>query len=94
MLEEAQVRTVARLARIRIDESEIPAVAAQLSRILEFVAQMNSVDTAGVEPLAHPLELTARRRADLVTEVDQRAVMQDCAPSVEDSYYLVPRVIE
>lgn len=94
MLEEAQVRSVARLARIQIEESEIPAVAAQLSRILEFVAQMSSVDTTGVEPLAHPLELTARRRADQVTEGDQRVTLQGSAPAVEGGYYLVPRVIE
>jgi aspartyl-tRNA(Asn)/glutamyl-tRNA(Gln) amidotransferase subunit C len=94
MLDEAQVRTVARLARIQIDDSELPGLALQLSRILELVAQMNAVDTTNVEPLAHPLELTARRRPDLVTECDRRAATQVSAPQVLDGYYLVPRVIE
>jgi aspartyl-tRNA(Asn)/glutamyl-tRNA(Gln) amidotransferase subunit C len=94
MLDEAQVRTAARLARIQIDDSELPGLVLQLSRILELVAQMNAIDTTDVEPLAHPLELTARRRADVVTEHEQRTSAQDTAPSVKDGYYLVPRVIE
>ncbi|MGH8596925.1 MAG: Asp-tRNA(Asn)/Glu-tRNA(Gln) amidotransferase subunit GatC [Gammaproteobacteria bacterium] len=94
MLDEAQVRIVARLARIQIADTEIPALLQQLSRILEFVEQMNAVDTTTVEPLAHPLELSARARADVVVETDQRESLQRSAPVVRDGYYLLPRVIE
>jgi aspartyl-tRNA(Asn)/glutamyl-tRNA(Gln) amidotransferase subunit C len=89
-----EVRAIARLARIQIDEAEIPAFEQQLSRILEFMAQLNSLDTTGVEPLAHPQELAARLRADVVTETDESKDFQQTAPHVENGLYLVPKVIE
>ncbi|MGE0482944.1 MAG: Asp-tRNA(Asn)/Glu-tRNA(Gln) amidotransferase subunit GatC [Gammaproteobacteria bacterium] len=88
------VRAIARLARLSIAESEIPVYAGQLSSILDFVAQMNAVDTAGVAPLAHPLELAARLRPDTVTEADRREELQTGAPETADGLYLVPQVIE
>jgi aspartyl-tRNA(Asn)/glutamyl-tRNA(Gln) amidotransferase subunit C len=94
MLEEAQVQAIARLARIQLKTCEVPAMASQLSRILTLIEEMNRIDTSGVEPLAHPLEPTARRREDIVTESDRRAVYQATAPAAQDGYYLVPRVIE
>jgi len=94
MLEVDEVQAVARLARIALDPAEIPAMAAQLSRILTLVDAMNQVDTDGIEPLAHPLEPAARRRADVVTEADHRADFQAVAPATENGYYLVPRVVE
>ena len=89
-----EVTAMARLARLAIAPDDIPGYAEQLSGILAFVAQMNTVDTTGVEPLAHPLELTARLRADEVTESDQRERFQALAPQVERGLYLVPKVIE
>ena len=89
-----EVTAMARLARLAIAPDDIPGYAEQLSGILAFVAQMNTVDTTGVEPLAHPLELTARLRADEVTETDQRERFQALAPQVERGLYLVPKVIE
>lgn len=94
MIEAAQVQAVARLARIQLDASEVPAMAAQLSRILTLIEDMNRIDTTGIEPLAHPLEPAARRRDDVVTEPDHRADYQATAPAAQDGYYLVPRVIE
>lgn len=88
------VTSIARLARLEIDPADIPGYAAQLSRILELVEQMNSVPTDGVEPMAHPLDLAARLRPDEVTEHDQREAFQALAPEVEAGLYLVPRVIE
>ena len=89
-----EVRAMARLARLAIDDDQLPETTRQLSRILEFVAQMDAVDTAGVAPLSHPQELDARLRADTVTETDQRDHFQRCAPDVGDGLYLVPQVIE
>ncbi|MEQ8234022.1 MAG: Asp-tRNA(Asn)/Glu-tRNA(Gln) amidotransferase subunit GatC [Gammaproteobacteria bacterium] len=88
------VRAMARLARLAIAEPDIPTYAAQLSRILDLVAQMNAVDTHNVEPLAHPLDISARLRADVVTESDQREQLQAGWPHIADGLYLVPQVIE
>ena len=55
---------------------------------------MDEIDTSAVEPLAHPLDLTARLRPDVVTESDQRELFQTIAPQVERGLYLVPKVIE
>jgi aspartyl-tRNA(Asn)/glutamyl-tRNA(Gln) amidotransferase subunit C len=65
-----------------------------LSDILEFVAQMNAVDTEAVTPMAHPLDLPQRLRADEVTEENQRDLFQAIAPLTEAGLYLVPKVIE
>ncbi len=90
----AEVAKIAHLARLAIGEADIPAYARNLSSILELVAQMNAVDTTGVEPLAHPLEMAQRLRPDAVSESDQRERFQAIAPSVEAGLYLVPQVIE
>ena len=55
---------------------------------------MQAVDTRGVEPMSHALDVVQRLRADAVTEADQRALFQSIAPQVEDGLYLVPKVIE
>lgn len=88
------VNHIATLARIGMDPDEAAGYAAELSRILELVAQMNSVDTDDVEPLTHPRDRLLRMREDRVTEVDQRDDFQQIAPSVEAGLYLVPRVVE
>ncbi len=93
-LTKQEVHKIAYLARLKIDESDVPQYARQLSDILDFVAQMDAVDTAGVEPLAHPLDATQRLRPDEVTETNQRERFQAIAPQVENGLYLVPRVIE
>ncbi len=90
----AEVAKIAHLARLAIGEADIAAYARNLSSILELVAQMNAVDTSGVEPLAHPLEMAQRLRPDGVSESDQRERFQAIAPSVEAGLYLVPQVIE
>ena len=74
--------------------SAADAYAETLSRILGLIEQMNAVDTAGVEPMAHPNEAGLRLRTDLVTEADQRDKFQKIAPAVEAGLYLVPKVIE
>jgi aspartyl-tRNA(Asn)/glutamyl-tRNA(Gln) amidotransferase subunit C len=89
-----QVRKIAHLARLAINESDIAEYARNLSRILELAEQMNAVDTAGVAPLAHPLDASQRLRADAVTEPDRREQFQAIAPQVEAGLYLVPKVIE
>jgi len=88
------VKTIARLARLGIAEQDIPAYAKTLSSIMEFVAQLDKVDTASVQPMAHPLDMTQRLREDVVTEQVDRELYQQNAPQVEAGLYLVPKVVE
>ncbi|MDA8107103.1 MAG: Asp-tRNA(Asn)/Glu-tRNA(Gln) amidotransferase subunit GatC [Betaproteobacteria bacterium] len=89
-----QVQRLALLARIAVGPGETDAVLAQLNRVLELIEQMQKVDTRGVEPMAHALDLRQRVREDSVTERDQHALFQSVAPAVERGLYLVPKVIE
>ena len=93
-LDSAAVARIAHLARLGIEEADIPGYARNLSDILAFVEQLDAVVTEGVPPLAHPLEASQRLRADEVTETDNREAFQAIAPSVEAGLYLVPKVIE
>ena len=93
-LDRQTVRNIGQLARLYLDESEIDQYASELSRILDFVEQMNLVDTAGVIPMAHPQDTHLRLRDDVVTESNQRELFQKIAPATEAGLYLVPKVIE
>ncbi len=88
------VKAIARLARLAVAEQDIPAYAKNLSSILEFVAQLDKVDTAAVQPMAHPLDMSQRLREDAVTEQVDRDRYQQNAPQVEAGLYLVPKVVE
>lgn len=93
-LSAAEVNQIAHLARLGIDNHDIGAYAEDLSALLALMAQMEALDTQGVEPMAHPLGQTQRLRADEVTETDQQEHFQAIAPLVEEGLYLVPKVIE
>lgn len=93
-LTSAEVDRIAWLARLAIDADKVDAYARDLSGILDFIEQMNTVDTTAVEPMAHPLDQSQRLRPDAVTEADQRTRFQAQAPAVEAGLYLVPKVIE
>ena len=93
-LDKKNIAHIAVLARLQIDAKETESYAGDLSRILDLVETMNSVDTGDLEPLAHPLELKARLREDVVNEPNQRDTFQSLAPEVADGHYLVPKVIE
>ena len=93
-LERSDVEKIAHLARLGLDEAEIPRTTETLNNTLGLIDQMQAVDTTGIEPLAHPLEATQRLRADVVSETNQRDAYQAIAPAVENGLYLVPKVIE
>jgi len=93
-LERSEVEKIAHLARLAMSDEELDAVTGDLSNILDLVAQMEEADTAGVEPMAHPLHMAQRLREDEVTEEDRREQFQAIAPLTEAGLYLVPRVIE
>lgn len=88
-----EIRRIARLARLGIDEADIPRYAGELSRILDFVRQLEDADTEGVAPMSHPLDAAQRLRPDEVTEADRRDVYLEQAPESSAGLYLVPRVI-
>lgn len=93
-LDAEQVRKIAHLARLKIDEADVPGYVTNLSNILDMFEQMNAVDTSAVVPMSHPLDAVQRLRKDEVRETNQREAFQRIAPSTEDGLYLVPRVIE
>ncbi len=93
-LERSDVEKIAHLARLGLNEGDIPQTTATLNNILGLIDAMQAVDTSGIEPMAHPLDATQRLRADQVSESNQRDAYQAIAPAVENGLYLVPKVIE
>jgi aspartyl-tRNA(Asn)/glutamyl-tRNA(Gln) amidotransferase subunit C len=93
-LERSDVEKIAHLARLALTPNDTERYARDLSNILDLVAQMDAVDTTGVDPMAHPLHMHQRLRPDSPTETDRRAEFQAIAPLTECGLYLVPKVIE
>ncbi len=93
-LDKSDVEKIAYLARLGVDEQDIPEYATNLTNILDMVEQLNSVDTDDVKPMAHPLDAVQRLRVDEVTEVNDRENLQSHAPETAEGLYLVPRVVE
>jgi len=91
----SQIETIAGLARLALKPEEIPVYSESLGRILGLVGELEQADTAGIEPMAHPLTGQVQRlRPDEITSGNARDVYQRNAPQVEAGLYLVPRVIE
>lgn len=93
-LKSDDIRNIAHLARLHIDEDAIDDYVDDLTSILSLVDQMNAIDSSGVAPLSNPLDASQRLRSDEVTETDQRDKFQQIAPDVANGYYRVPKVIE
>ena len=88
------VARIALLSRIELSPAERESTRDQLNGILGFIEQLQAVDTAGIEPMAHAVDVVQRLRHDAVTETDRRADFQAVAPETEAGLYLVPQVIE
>ena len=95
------VTQIARLARIQMSENRLQQAQAELNEIFDLIAQLQSVDTTGVEPMAHPLsaltDVSLRLRQDDVTEDGtpaRREALKQNAPASHDGLFLVPKVIE
>jgi aspartyl-tRNA(Asn)/glutamyl-tRNA(Gln) amidotransferase subunit C len=88
------IKKIAHLARLKINETDLPLYVEKLSNVFDLIAQMDSADTENIAPMAHPLKMTQRLRVDEVTETDQRELLQNNAPAVDAGLYLVPQVIE
>jgi len=94
LLDLAQVRRIADLARIEVTDAEAQRVLAQLNDIFAMIERMQAVDTEAVEPMAHPLGGAQRLRDDVVSAGDERAANLANAPAQQDGLFLVPKVIE
>lgn len=88
------VKRIARLARIHVDDGDLPALADELNNILGWVEQLDEVETDGVEPMTSVVEMVQRLRVDAVTDGDVRDKVLANAPAEADGFFVVPKVIE
>ena len=93
-MDKKTVTTISYLSRLKIDGEKEEKIVKDLSNIIEFVDQLNDADTSNVEPLANPLEKTAKTRVDEVTAKNLKKELLKIAPSSDEDYFLVPRVVE
>jgi aspartyl-tRNA(Asn)/glutamyl-tRNA(Gln) amidotransferase subunit C len=93
-IDEATVRHVARLARIKVSAEETANLKRELTSILQWVEQLGEVDTSGVEPMTRVGDMKLPRRKDEVTDGDMADAIMKNAPLTEDHYFLVPKVVE
>jgi aspartyl/glutamyl-tRNA(asn/gln) amidotransferase, C subunit len=88
------VKRVAQLAQLEISANENETIRTQLDDIIGLIEQLQAVDTHGVEPMAHVLDLGQRLRPDIVTESNRREDFLAIAPQTEAGLFIVPKVIE
>lgn len=87
-------RRVAKLARIRVEEDDLPALAGEFNAILGFIEQMQEVDVDGVEPMVSVTPMRLKRREDVVTDGDQPDKVLANAPDAREGFFAVPKVVE
>lgn len=87
-------RKVAKLARIRVEEADLPKLAGQLSGILGFMEQLNEVDVEGVEPMTSVTPMEMKKRTDHVSDGDKADDIVANAPNSDRNFFLVPKVVE
>ena len=88
------IERIAHLARIRVTPADVADVQSKLVGIFKLIDEMQAVDTAGVEPMSHGLDMVLRLREDAVTEVNRRDDFLKNAPESAAGYFLVPKVME
>ena len=88
------VEKVALLARLTISESDLPEVTERFARVLDLVDELNTIDTQDVVPMSNPHDMEQRLRPDAVTRSNEREALMASAPSQEQGYFLVPKVID
>ena len=93
-MDKKTVTTISYLSRLKIDDEKEEKIINDLDNIIEFVDQLNDVDTSEIAPLTNPLEKTAKTRKDIVTAKNLKKELLEVAPSANEDYFLVPRVVE
>jgi aspartyl-tRNA(Asn)/glutamyl-tRNA(Gln) amidotransferase subunit C len=94
LVDEATVRRIARLARIRISDSEANSLKGELNGILQWIEQLDEVATDGVEPMTRVVPALMKKREDIITDGEKAADIVANAPMSEDHFFMVPKVVE
>ncbi|TNF23216.1 MAG: Asp-tRNA(Asn)/Glu-tRNA(Gln) amidotransferase subunit GatC [Rhodobacteraceae bacterium] len=93
-IDQGTAAKVAKLARIRVEEDDLPALAGEFNNILGFIEQLNEVDVEGVEPMVSVTPMRLKRRKDGVTDGGQQAKVLSNAPDAREGFFAVPKVVE
>ncbi len=93
-VDDATVRNIARLARIKVDDTQVKTLESELNGILQWVEQLNEVETQGVEPMICVTEMSVKMRKDVVTDGGYPADIVKNAPESADQFFVVPKVVE
>ena len=93
-VDQATVRRIAKLARIRVPDAEVAGLQGELNAILAFVETLGEVDVAGVEPMTSVMPMPMKKRVDTVTDGEIAELVTRNAPASEDHFFMVPKVIE
>ena len=93
-VDQATVRRIAKLARIKVPEAEVASLQGELNAILAFVETLGEVDVEGVEPMTSVMPMPMKKRVDQVTDGEIADLVIRNAPASEDHFFMVPKVIE
>jgi aspartyl-tRNA(Asn)/glutamyl-tRNA(Gln) amidotransferase subunit C len=93
-VDQATVRRIAHLARIAVNDEDVPHLQQELNAILSFVEELDSVDVDGVEPMTSVIPMKMKMRQDVVTDHAGAAAVVANAPQHEDQFFAVPKVVE
>ena len=93
-VDQATVRRVAKLARIKVKEENVERLAGELNSILHWIEQLNEVNVDGVEPMTAVVTVKMKKRKDVVTDGNYPHDVVKNAPAADEDYFLVPKVIE
>ena len=93
-IDTATAAKVAKLARIRVEEDDLPALAQEFNTILGFIEQLGEVDVDGVEPMTSVTPMRLKRREDAVTDGGMQGKILSNAPDAREGFFAVPKVVE
>jgi len=93
-IKKSEIAYISSLSKLKMEDAEMGNYARQISDILKMIQQLEKVDTDAIEPMAHPLNMKQRLRADVITEENHRDLYQNNAVEFEEGFYKVPKVID
>ena len=93
-IDQSTAAKVAKLARIKVEDDALPALASEFNTILGFIEQLNEVDVEGVEPMTSVTPQRLKRRQDVVNDGDQQPLVLSNAPDAREGFFAVPKVVE
>ncbi|GIT34075.1 MAG: glutamyl-tRNA(Gln) amidotransferase subunit C [Gammaproteobacteria bacterium] len=93
-IKKSEIAYISSLSKLKMEDVEMDNYTRQISDILKMIQQLEKVDTDDIEPMAHPLNMKQRLRADVITEENHRDLYQNNAVEFEEGFYKVPKVID